>query len=365
MKRSFVVLGGAGAIGKIAVRDLFESHKNNRILIADFNVDAARAYAKSFRSARVRAVFTDASKPVALANLLKGCAVVVNCAQHHFNLHVMKAALLARVHYIDLGGLFAWTRKQLKLHAAFKRAGLTAVLGAGCSPGITNVMAMHAAQKLGRVTAVRIRVGARDFNPRPAGFVFPYSAQTIVEEMTLAPWVYERGRFRELKPRTRWERVAFGKPVGTVWTVCTRHSEIATLPLTLRRYGIRACDFKVNFDRPFVNELVKRLRAGWTVREFARLPAPRGKPDDCETARVIVEGGGDRITMDCHAKAKPRWHASAGDIDTGCPPSIVAQMIADGTISDRGVLAPESVVPADEFFGELEKRGMRIKERRE
>lgn len=364
MNRTFVVLGGAGAIGKIAVRDLFESRKDNRILIADFNVDAALAYAKSFRSARVRAVFADASKPAALAKVLKGAAVVVNCAQHHFNLHVMKAALAARVHYSDLGGLFTWTRRQLKLNAAFKRAGLAAVLGAGCSPGITNVMAMHAARKLGRVTSVRIRVGARDFNPRPAGFVFPYSAQTIVEEMTLPPWVYERGAFGELKPRTRWERVAFGEPVGTVWTVCTRHSEIATLPLTLREYGLRACDFKVNFDRAFVNELVKRMRAGWTARDFATLPAPRGKPDDYEIARVVVEGGGGRITMDCHAKAKPGWHASAGDIDTGCPPSIVAQMMVDGTISERGVLAPESAIPAGPFFRELKKRGMRITETR-
>ena len=35
--RSFVVLGGAGAIGRVVARDLFESHRQNRILIADFN----------------------------------------------------------------------------------------------------------------------------------------------------------------------------------------------------------------------------------------------------------------------------------------------------------------------------------------
>ena len=37
VNRRFVVLGGVGAIGRVVVRDLFESHPRNRILIADFN----------------------------------------------------------------------------------------------------------------------------------------------------------------------------------------------------------------------------------------------------------------------------------------------------------------------------------------
>jgi hypothetical protein len=45
------------------------------------------------------------------------------------NLNVMQAALAAKIHYIDLGGLFTWTRRQLKLHQDFLRAGLTAIIG--------------------------------------------------------------------------------------------------------------------------------------------------------------------------------------------------------------------------------------------
>jgi saccharopine dehydrogenase-like NADP-dependent oxidoreductase len=222
---------------------------------------------------------------------------------------------------------------------------------------------MHAARRLDRVDAVRIRVGSRDFNPKPEGFVFPYSPQTIVEEMTLPPWVFERGKFRSIRPRTRWERVDFGKPVGAVWTVCTRHSEIATLPLSLREKGISRCDFKVGFDREFVSELVRRLKAGETVRDFQKLPASRAKPNDVEVARVVVEGGGRRVTMDCRARPNRRWGASAGDIDTGCPPSIIAQMIARGMISAPGVWTPEGAIPLRPFFAELRRRGMTITER--
>src|SRR5438552_1257250 len=210
LRRRFVVLGGCGAIGRVVARDLFESHRQNRITVADFKP------AQVIRSSRVRAVFADATEPNDLAKIFRGHSVVINCTQHDFNLRVMRAALLAGVHYLDLGGLFHWTRRQLKLNRQFQRAGLTAILGMGCSPGITNVMTRAAVEKLGGAKSVKIRVGSKDFNPSPG---FPYSAQTILEELTLTPWIVENGKFREVKPRTGWERVRFPKPVGLQWVV--------------------------------------------------------------------------------------------------------------------------------------------------
>src|SRR6266850_2156642 len=133
----FVVLGGAGAIGRIIVRDLFESNPKNYILIADFEDDNARSLAKSYRSRRVTHASADARYPSRLASVLRDQSVVINCTRHQFNLNVMEAALKARVHYLDLGGLFIWTRRQLRLHRAFAEEGLIAILGMGCAPGLT------------------------------------------------------------------------------------------------------------------------------------------------------------------------------------------------------------------------------------
>jgi len=63
-------------------------------------------------------------------------------------------ALAAKRHYVDLGGLFHWTRRQLKLDRQFKRADWTAVLGAGCAPGHQHVMRAR------RPTGLPYRVGA-------------------------------------------------------------------------------------------------------------------------------------------------------------------------------------------------------------
>jgi saccharopine dehydrogenase-like NADP-dependent oxidoreductase len=358
--RKFVVLGGAGAIGRVVVHDLYESDRRNRIVVADYNEGRARDQAREYHSRRVTGAFADSRKPGQLARIFRRNAVVVNCTQHEFNLRVMEAALAAKVHYVDLGGLFTWTRKQLKLDGKFERAGLTAILGMGCSPGITNVLTRAAADKLKHIDSVRIRVGARDFNARPGDFFFPYSAQTVVEELTLSPWVYESGKFHTVRPRSGWEPVRFPRPVGRQWVVRTRHSEVATIPLSFAGKGISDCDFAVSFDRGFVREVVRRLKKGSTVGEFARLSAPRSKPNDYEISRVIVTDKRKTVTMDCHAKPNRGWQASAGDVDTGCPPSIVAQMIATGVIARRGVVPPELPVPVAAFFRELRKRGMRI-----
>ena len=356
----FVVLGGAGAIGRIIVRDLFESNRKNEILVADYDHEGAHNICRSYRSRRVSHGFGDARDPATLASLLAGYSIVINCTRHQFNLNVMQAALRAHVHYIDLGGLFLWTRRQLRVKRPFAEAGLIAVLGMGCAPGLTNVMAATAASQLERVESIRIRVGGIDFNARDGDFAFPYSAQTIIEELTLPPWKWSGGRFVQTEPRSGWESIDFGTPVGRMSVVMTRHSEIATLPLRIRNKGLRYADFKVGFDRSFVQEVMKRFRAGWSVRDFEALPASRSAPNDYEITRVIVRGGKHRIVMDCHARSNAKWHASAGDMDTACPASIVAQMVAGGSICKPGVWAPEDIVPADQLFEECRKRGLKF-----
>ena len=361
----FVVLGGAGTIGRVVVRDLLWSDRRNRVVCADVDTAKASSVAASMASTRVSAATADVSRPARLVPLLRGHAVVVNCTQHTYNLKVMQAALDARIHYLDLGGLFTWTRRQLALTDRFARAGVLAVPGMGCAPGITNVLARLAVDRLGAVRRVKIRVAARDRGMPPDAFVFGYSPRTIVEELTLRPWIFSRGRFQTVPPRSGWELVPFPRPVGASWVVRTRHSEVATLPLSFREAGLKACDFKVGFDRTFVRTLIRRLRGGTTLARLASVGRRTTTPDDHEISRVVAIGPRTRsrsriVTVDCHADARPEWAAGAGDVDTAVPASIVAQMIARGRIQARGVIPPELAVPVQPFLDELRRRGLRI-----
>ncbi|PYR61339.1 MAG: hypothetical protein DMF85_02520 [Acidobacteria bacterium] len=122
-----VVVGGAGAMGRIAIRDLVETAPAGvEIVLADRDARVAREVARPF-GGRVRVIDADARNVRRTARALDGASVVINACHHTLNLDVMHAALAARCHYVDLGGLFHVTREQLRLHATFRRATLTAV----------------------------------------------------------------------------------------------------------------------------------------------------------------------------------------------------------------------------------------------
>jgi len=85
--------------------------------------------------------------------------------------------------------------------------------------------------------------------------------------------------------------------------------------------------------------------------------------DDVECLRAQVLGTVDdkdiEYIVDCVAKPHSRWGGSCGDLCTGTPPSITAQMQAKGIIEKSGVWGPEIIVP-ELFFSELAKREMQV-----
>lgn len=374
--KRFAVLGGAGAMGRATVFHLARS--GARVLLLDADVTAARRIARRYGGARVEVGAADASDPQALAGLLDGVAVLVNAGPYVFNLPVMQAALLARCHYIDLGGLFHTTRRQLRLDTAFRKAGLLAVLGMGSAPGIMNVMARAAADPLRRVAAIRVYNGGADHTRYRAPVAFGFSPATVLDEFTLKPMLFAGGRFRAARPLSGGETFVFD--VGPQRVHLSLHSEVATLPLSYRAKGIRECSFKIAYD-PLLIERLKLLidlgladaqpgPSGVAPRRvlldcLRRLPPAPAFIDDRDALSVVVEGE-DRgglvvLRYDMTAGPQRRPPLSAVARDTGFPPAIVARLIAAGRIRERGVLPPERCVPVAPFFAALAETGLRAR----
>ena len=386
-----VVVIGAGAMGRITVTDLVHTAPPNfEIVVADFDQAAARSLAQSFKRRKVGHAFVNATDVPGITKLLKGAFAVVTAVQHQFNLFVMQGALQAGTHYCDLGGLFHYTRKQLKLSAQFKKAKLTAILGMGAAPGIVNVLARSAADSMQAVHEIHIKVGNIDRTQhRPTSALgTSYSIQTILEEATTPAALFTKGQFTFVEAMSGSEAVHFPKPVGLRRPHYTIHSEVATLPLSYQKKGIRECSFRIAFADDLEDKL-RFLRAlGMTSEDAltvgrgrsAASVIPRqvlmallakqpkvtfdGVPDEVEVLRAVVRGVRDGVaveeTVDCHTLGMPSWKMGV-DVDTGCPPSIVVQMLARGEITLRGAVPPEQAVPAQPFFRELAKRRMTVK----
>src|SRR5919198_101542 len=101
-----IVLGGCGEMGSEATRDLARTSDFEEIVVADLNLPKARALVEELGGGRVRAESVDASDEQSLCERLRGFNVVANCTTYHFGLTAARAAIRARVNYLDLGGLF-------------------------------------------------------------------------------------------------------------------------------------------------------------------------------------------------------------------------------------------------------------------
>ena len=164
------VLGAAGTIAPAIIRDLAASDEVSRMTLLDLDGARAQAVADAFGGGRATAGSADARAVDELAAALADVDVLVNTASYRINLEAMRACLKAGCTYLDLGGLYWMTGRQLELGAEFEREGLLAVLGIGSSPGKTNVMAARGVAELGtKIDAVTFSLRAGTSEHRTMG----------------------------------------------------------------------------------------------------------------------------------------------------------------------------------------------------
>src|SRR2546421_9405879 len=113
------------------------------------DLDGERAQAVADEHGLGKAIARSVDARAGLGDALEKYDILVNAASYRVNLEAMRACLWGGCHYIDLGGLYWQTDKQLQLHREYERAGLLGLLGMGSSPGKTNVMAVQAVRMLG------------------------------------------------------------------------------------------------------------------------------------------------------------------------------------------------------------------------
>ena len=378
-----VVLGGAGAMGRITVRDLLRTARGLEVVVADRDPDPVRKLG-------VRCLEADVTDPASLARALDGAFAAIASLPYTFNVQVMRGALASGAHYVDLGGLFHVTREQLDLAQDFERAGLVALLGMGSAPGILNVLAARAARGMERVREIHCMVGAVDRTRYRGGapLEFGYAADTLLDEFAKESAVFRAGRWKmvpALDPNERIQ-VRFPSPVGTQLLDTTIHSEVATLPLSFADRGVREVTFRQSFEPEFADRLRFLAQLGMlesTPLSRATGPTPRGVLLDLlrrfppqerqgpmqryEILRTLVRGRrrGRAVTVvaDCHVGPRAGWGIGP-DIDTGAPPSIAVQLLHSGAMPLRpGAWAPERIVPVEPFLSELERRGMQVRVR--
>jgi lysine 6-dehydrogenase len=350
---SVAVLGAGGTIAPALVRDLAESDEVSSLGLMDIDAGRAKDVADKHGLGKARVREVDAR--AGLGDALETYDVLVNAASYRVNLDAMRACLWGGCHYIDLGGLYWQTDRQLQLGKEFESAGLIAVLGMGSSPGKTNVMAVRAVRELGAdPRELRVLAAGRDLSPPKGAASFPYALQTLVDEITMKPIVVEDGEPVEIEPLTNGGEIDFGDPIGRGETIYTLHSELRTFP---ESFHCERASFRLSLAAPTLKELRRLADASEKVLESA---AREALPPSSNTLSVhVIEAVGDERSVRVRAVTEPieRWGLGGGVVSTGAPAAACARLMARGRVSATGVHPPERCVDPDDLFPELEAHG--------
>lgn len=224
-----VCLGGTGGMGRYAARTAAAFDFVDNVIIADLNLKAAEAFASQL-GPKARGMAVDVRDPNLLQTVLAQGDIVLNTVGpfFRFGVPIVKAAIQAGRNYIDLCDDWEPTLEMLDLHQEASRAGITAVIGLGASPGITNLLAVLAIKELDRVDTIYTVWDLDSAKPETIG---PAPSAAMVHgmlQLTGKIKVWEGGGYRDVRPVRQVTLNYPGIGIRPAWSI--GHPEAVTLP---------------------------------------------------------------------------------------------------------------------------------------
>lgn len=385
-----LALGGAGAMGAVAVRTAREISGVQEIVIADRDLGAAEGLARQLGEGRipVLAVEVDVTDEAALRAVLEPMDLVLNTVGPYFRfgLTVLRAAIETRTHYLDICDDWEPTLQMLDLDELAREHEVCAVIGMGASPGISNLLAAIAATGFDSIhdiyTAWPVDVGtdgddtegkaqllssggrptaaAVHWMEQASGTITAVGAGQLIEQRPLSPVVLDlpaghRGTAYSIghpEPITLRRSL---KPIGTAlnlmvikpWTVAyldALRRDIDAGMLTLEQAAVA---FAVPGWRRAVRSAwaTLRLRGPGTLPPFFAAVTGERQGDRCAVvARLNMTGPQSRPI-----RSALRDMARI----TGVPLALGMAQVIDGTARRAGVHPPEAVIEPQRFFADL------------
>lgn len=378
-------------MGSAVVMDLVRSSVS-KVIVADHNLEGAKRVADQYggQKSKFSARFVDANDHDSLVKAMKDADVVASTLGpfYKYGIKVLKGAIDAGVNLVDINDDYDATRDALSLSDQAEMAGITAIVGLGASPGITNILARYGAEKLDRVDEIHTAWAVAITDPSgPASLDHWFHCLTgMVPTYRDGKWVdVQPGSEPEIvdfPPRIEVFHVGHPEPVTLpryIEGVKVVTNKGGTVPTWLDQLFLRLVDFGFGSTKSLKVKDVSIAPRDFTLALFRALEdfaSPEFLGRMLEEAKgslgglrvdVIGEVEGKATKLTYRLGASDRLVASAGVTGatapaTSIPLSIGAQMLAHGEIKAKGVFAPEGCVNPKAFLNQLKKRGFEIYE---
>ena len=183
MKRAIVL--GAGRVGAVMARDMAADYE---VTVADVRPDALERLAGE----NVRVVRADLGDPAAVKRAVADHDVVLGALASSIGLQTLRAVIEAGRPYVDISFMPEDGRQ---LSDLARERGVTCVIDCGVAPGLSNLLAGHAALRLSPCETLDICVGGLPVERRwPYEYAAPFAPSDVIEEYVRPARIVENGR---------------------------------------------------------------------------------------------------------------------------------------------------------------------------
>ena len=359
-----LALGGSGGMGRFAVRSLINHEKIKKIFVADVNAPSAKTFASNFDN-KVESLELDITNNEALINEMSKVDIVVNTTGpfFKFGLPILKAAIDTNTHYFDICDDWEPTEKMLLLNNDDRSSEITAIIGLGASPGLTNILAYLAILELDEVSKVYTGWNISGAKPEDKSSQKGINAAMVhgIEQVTGYVKVFKNGKYEMVRPL---KEVVINYPeIGEKRVNIFGHPEAISFPyhypnikdsLNLMHGDEKGLVGILKFIRLLIE--IKLISKNMAARIFTwldnsssskakkndliKLPGVYGYAEGKKGNKNFSVG----VTFDDSIQ-----NLSMGEA-TSLPLACGVKMFLDGVISQRGIHAPESGIIDPKIF---------------
>ena len=378
---------GAGGVGRVVTHkcaslpDVFEE-----ICLASRTVSKCDKIASEL-SRPIQTAALDADNPDETAALIRklGAEIVINVALPYQDLAIMDACLMTGAKYVDTANYepkdeakfhYGW---QWAYQDRFKDANLTALLGSGFDPGVTNVftawLQKHEFDEIHYLDIIDCNAGDHG-----QAFATNFNPEINIREITQRGKFWEDGDWVETDPLSVSKDHAFPDGIGSKKIFLLYHEELESLVKHFPK--IKRARFWMTFGEQYLTHLRVLENVGMTridpvkykgveviPLEFLKAllpdPASLGETTKGKTCiGCLVEGVKDGKPKKAflynicdHEACYAEVNAQAISYTTGVPAMIGAKMLVEGKWGGAGVFNMEQFDP-DPFMEDLNQYGL-------
>ncbi len=352
---------GAGAMGAQAATMAAAFPEVESLMVGDLNLEAARRVAAACGD-KARAAGIDVTNPTELISAMRGADLVMNCVGpfFRFGVPVLKAAIAAGVDYLDICDDPEPTRAMHEYRAQAEKAGITAIVGLGASPGLTSLLAARARDELDEVEEL---IAAWNIEEKCGGEDddrLSYSAAIVHWMQQCSGMILEcdGGRLVERQPLLDVSLDYPGRGRRTVYTV--GHPEPVSFHYSYPDLPRSFCVMVM--PGSFIGDfrgLARQIEAGLSLEEAGKLLVESSGQGCAELQHPVDRPRLPLFFAIARGAKADRPTAAAASIraippgmakTTGIPLALGARLVLQGKVAAKGVIAPELAFDAAEFF---------------